>query len=45
MFDAMFQRDLNLLLSILVLSSVFVVIANLVVDLLYAVINPTVELR
>ncbi|CAH1688800.1 Peptide/nickel transport system permease protein [Hyphomicrobiales bacterium] len=45
MFDAMMQRDLNLLLSILVLSSVFVVIANLVVDLLYPVINPTVELR
>ena len=45
MFDAMFQRDLNLLLSILVLSSVFVVITNLIVDLLYMVINPTVELR
>lgn len=45
MFDAMFQRDLNLLLSILVLSSIFVVLANLVVDLLYAIINPTVELR
>ncbi len=45
MFDAVFQRDLNLLLSILVLSSVFVVIANLVVDMLYVVINPAVELR
>lgn len=45
MFDAMFQRDLNLLLSILVLSSVFVVLANIIVDILYAVINPTVELR
>lgn len=45
MFDAMMQRDLNLLLSILVLSSIFVVIANLLVDLLYAVINPTVELK
>jgi peptide/nickel transport system permease protein len=45
MFDAMFQRDLNLLLSILVLSSAFVIIANLVVDLLYALINPTIELR
>lgn len=45
MFDAMFQRDLNLLLSILVLSSVFVVITNLVVDLLYTVVNPTVELK
>ncbi|MBN8290627.1 ABC transporter permease [Rhodobacter sp. NTK016B] len=45
MFDAMFQRDLNLLLSILVLSSFFVILANLVVDLLYAIINPTVELK
>ncbi|MGD9865609.1 MAG: ABC transporter permease [Pseudodonghicola sp.] len=45
MFDAMFQRDLNLLLSILVLSSVFVVITNFIVDVLYAIINPTVELR
>ncbi|CAH1657887.1 MAG: ABC transporter permease [Chelatococcus sp.] len=45
MFDAMMQRDLNLLLSILVLSSVFVVLANLVVDLIYPFINPTVELR
>ncbi|MCA0206153.1 MAG: ABC transporter permease [Proteobacteria bacterium] len=45
MFDAMFQRDLNLLLSILVLSSFFVIVANLVVDLLYAIINPTVELK
>ncbi|MGI3166055.1 ABC transporter permease [Pseudooceanicola sp. 200-1SW] len=45
MFDAMFARDLNLLLSILVLSSAFVVLTNLVVDLLYVVINPTVELK
>ena len=45
MFDAMFQRDLNLLLSILVLSSAFVIIANLVVDFLYVIINPTVELK
>ncbi|WP_210404000.1 ABC transporter permease [Pararhodobacter marinus] len=45
MFDAMFQRDLNLLLSILVLSSLFVIVANLIVDLLYAIINPTVELK
>jgi peptide/nickel transport system permease protein len=45
MFDAMFQRDLNLLLSILVLSSLFVILANLLVDLVYAIINPTIELR
>lgn len=44
-FDAMLQRDLNLLLSILVVSSIFVVVTNLVVDLLYTIINPTVELR
>lgn len=43
MFDAVFQRDINLLLSILVLSSAFVVLANLVVDLLYATLNPTVQ--
>lgn len=45
MFDAVFQRDINLLLSILVLSSVFVIVANLIVDLLYVWLNPTVELR
>ena len=44
MFDAVFQRDVNLLLSILVLGSVFVVVANLLVDLLYAAVNPAVEL-
>jgi len=45
MFDAMFARDLNLLLSILVLSSVFVVLTNIVVDIVYVLINPTVELK
>ena len=45
MFDAVFQRDLNLLLSILVLSSIFVVLANLVVDILYVLLNPAVELQ
>lgn len=45
MFDAVFQRDINLLLSILVLSSIFVVMANVVVDLLYVWLNPAMELR
>ncbi len=45
MFDAVFQRDVNLLLSILVLSSVFVIVANIIVDLLYVWLNPAVELR
>jgi len=45
MYDAVFQRDVNLLLSILVLSSVMVILANLVVDMLYAALTPAVELR
>jgi peptide/nickel transport system permease protein len=45
MYDAVFQRDVNLLLSILVLSSVLVIAANLAVDMLYAVLTPSVELR
>jgi peptide/nickel transport system permease protein len=36
--------SVNLLLSILVLSSVFVIFANLAVDLLYLAVNPTVEM-
>ncbi len=44
MYDAVFQRDVNLLLSILVLSSGLVIAANLAVDLLHVVINPTVQL-
>lgn len=44
MFDAVFQRDVNLLLSILVLGSMFVIAANLLVDMLYAAVNPAVEL-
>jgi peptide/nickel transport system permease protein len=44
MYDAVFQRDINLLLSILVLSSLLVIVANLAVDILYAVVSPAVEL-
>lgn len=43
-FEALFQRDLNLLLGILFCSSVAVVIVNLVVDLLYSVLDPRIEL-
>ncbi|WP_299453475.1 ABC transporter permease [uncultured Pigmentiphaga sp.] len=43
-FDALHARDLNLLLGILSLSSVVVVLANLVVDLMYSVIDPRVAL-
>lgn len=41
-FDALVQRDLNLLLGILFISSVVVVIANLIVDLLYGLLDPRI---
>ena len=41
-FDALLQRDLNLLLGILFVSSVVVVIANLLVDLLYGLLDPRI---
>lgn len=41
-FDALLQRDLNLLLGILLVSSVVVVIANLIVDLLYGLLDPRI---
>ena len=41
-FDALLQRDLNLLLGILFVSSVVVVIANLIVDLLYGLLDPRI---
>ncbi len=43
-FEALFQRDLNLLLGILLCSSAVVVIVNLAVDLLYTVLDPRIEL-
>lgn len=41
-FDALLQRDLNLLLGILFISSVVVVLANLAVDLLYGLLDPRI---
>lgn len=43
-FEALFQRDLNLLLGILLCSSVVVVIANALIDFLYTVLDPRIEL-
>ncbi len=43
-FEALFQRDLNLLLGILLCSSIVVVVANILIDLLYTVIDPRIEL-
>lgn len=42
-FEAVFQRDLNVLLGILYLSSVVVLLANLLVDLAYALLDPRIE--
>jgi peptide/nickel transport system permease protein len=41
-FDAVFQRDINLLLGIFLFSSLLVVLMNLLVDVLYAVLDPRV---
>jgi peptide/nickel transport system permease protein len=43
-FDAVMERDTNLLLGVLFVSSLGVVCVNLVVDMLYLVIDPRVEL-
>ena len=43
-FEALFARDLNLLLGILFCSSVVVVVINLAVDLAYTALDPRIEL-
>jgi peptide/nickel transport system permease protein len=43
-FDAVFERDVNLLLGVLFVSSLGVVCVNFFVDLLYLVLDPRVEL-
>jgi peptide/nickel transport system permease protein len=44
-FEAIQQRDYNLLLGILLMSSLLVIAINLIVDVLYAVLDPRIELR
>lgn len=43
--EAVFSRDVNLLLGIFLCSSLLVIVVNLLVDLLYAVLDPRVEAR
>ena len=43
-FEAIFQRDLNLLLGILLLSSCLVIVVNLAVDLVYTRLDPRIAL-
>ena len=44
-FETVQQRDYNVLLGILFMSSLLVIAVNLVVDLLYAVLDPRIEVR
>ena len=41
-FDAVFQRDINLLLGIFLFSSLLVIMMNLLIDVLYAVLDPRI---
>ncbi|MBP2305900.1 ABC transporter permease subunit [Azospirillum melinis] len=43
--EAVFSRDVNLLLGIFLCSSFIVIVVNLAVDLLYAALDPRVEVR
>lgn len=43
-FEAVAQRDINLLLGILLLCSVLVILANILVDLAYAWLDPRIRL-
>lgn len=43
-FEGIFQRDLNLLLGILLLSSCLVIVVNLLTDVLYTWLDPRIEL-
>ena len=45
LFDGLLQRDLNLLLGILFISSILVVLCNLLVDLVYGLIDPRILAR
>ncbi len=44
-YESLFARDLNLLLGIFFVSACLVVAVNLAVDLVYAVLDPRIELR
>lgn len=45
LFDGLIQRDLNLLLGILFISSILVVVCNLLVDLVYGLLDPRILAR
>jgi peptide/nickel transport system permease protein len=44
-YESLFARDINLLLGIFFVSAVLVVSVNLVVDMVYSLLDPRIELR
>ena len=42
-FESLFARDLNLLLGIFLLSSALVIVVNLIVDIIYSLLEPRIE--
>jgi peptide/nickel transport system permease protein len=44
-FESLFARDLNLLLGIFFLSSILVVVTNAIVDVVYTMVDPRIELK
>jgi peptide/nickel transport system permease protein len=44
-FEAVNKRDYNLVLSVLFLSSILVIVINIVIDLVYAWLDPRIEVR
>ncbi len=44
-FESLFARDLNLLLGIFLLSSVLVVLVNLIIDIIYSFLDPRIEIN
>ena len=43
MFDALLQRDYNLLLGVFVVCSAMVLVFNLITDLVYRLVDPRIE--
>ena len=43
MYDALLQRDYNLLLGVFVICSAMVLIFNLITDLVYRLVDPRIE--
>jgi len=44
-FEAVMKRDFNVLLGVLLLSSLLVIIVNMLVDLVQAWLDPRIEVR